>query len=44
MLQNSFKFDGKEFNDRIYFAHYLKKNFKRAVSYIADDTFLTILK
>lgn len=44
MLQNNFKFDGKEFNDRIYFADYLKRNFKRTLSFLSDDSLFSILK
>ena len=39
-----FKLDGKEFQDRSSFAQYLKKNFRKSVTYIADETLYKALQ
>lgn len=38
MCKEVFKFDGKEFLDRSSFAQYLKKNFRKSVTLIADES------
>ena len=44
MAENFFKLDNIEFNDKTSLADYLKRNFKKSISYLSDDTLYALLK
>ena len=44
MFSEAFVLDGKEFRERSSLAFYLKKNFKKSLTYLSDDTIFMFLK
>ena len=44
MLEQALKFNNIEFNDKTSLADYLKRNFKKSISYLSDDTLYSFLK
>ena len=44
MMDKPFKFNNIEFNDKTAFADYLRRNFRKSISYLSDDILYQFLK